>query len=132
MDAVYQHHHEDDASAQQKASAVRNLFRDHETELLQPFLDFLEDHPKVRLIGKSKAVERAPTVAFIVQGHRSTELATQLNAYKLGIGVGHFYAYRLVEALGIDTDEGVLRASFVHYTSPQEVTRLIEALDELM
>jgi len=50
----------------------------------------------------------------------------------LGVGVGHFYAYRLVEALGIDTDDGVLRSSFVHYTSPDEVSRLIEALDALL
>jgi len=132
MDAIYQHHYGDDVPAAQRASAVRDLFRDHETELLQPLLDFLEDHPKVHMIGKSRAVERAPTVAFIVQDYSSTELAAHLISFKLGIGVGHFYAYRLVEALGIDTDEGVLRASFVHYTSPQEVTRLIEALDQLM
>jgi selenocysteine lyase/cysteine desulfurase len=51
---------------------------------------------------------------------------------RLGAGAGHFYAYRLVEALGIDTEDGVVRASFVHYTSPEEVSRLIEALDELL
>ncbi len=132
MDAIYRHHHGDDAPAQQKAAAVRALFRDHESELLQPLLDYLSAHPKVRLIGKSRAIDRAPTVAFTVEGHSSTELAARLIAFKLGIGVGHFYSYRLVEALGIDTDEGVLRASFVHYTSPDEITRLMDALDQLM
>ena len=39
---------------------------------------------------------------------------------------------QLAEALGYDTDEGVLRASFVHYTRPAEITCLIEALDELL
>ena len=39
---------------------------------------------------------------------------------------------RLIEALGYDNDDGVVRASFVHYTSPEEVTRLIEALDQLL
>jgi selenocysteine lyase/cysteine desulfurase len=50
----------------------------------------------------------------------------------LGVGVGHFYAYRAVEALGIDIDDGVVRASFVHYTHPDEVSRLISTLDELI
>ena len=42
---------------------------------------------------------------------------------------GHFYAYRLLEALGLNPGHGVLRVSFTHYTSPAEVQRLIEALD---
>jgi len=95
-------------------------------------LDFLSSHPDVHLIGKPRAIDRAPTVAFAVNGQSPSELAARMNAFKLGIGVGHFYAYRLVEALGVDTDEGLLRASFVHYTSPEEVTRLIEALDQLI
>jgi selenocysteine lyase/cysteine desulfurase len=37
-----------------------------------------------------------------------------------------------VKALGFDVDDGVLRASFVHYTSKEEVDRLIEALNVLL
>ena len=44
-------------------------------------------------------------------------------------GVGHFYAKRLVEALGVDAESGTLRLSFVHYTSREDVSRLSEALD---
>ena len=36
---------------------------------------------------------------------------------------------RLIEALGLDSDRGVLRLSFTHYTSPAEVDSLIKALD---
>ena len=119
-------------STQEQAAAVRSLFRDHESALLQPLLDFLAEHPRVRLIGKDRAPLRAPTVAFTANGSSSSELAGRLAGHRLGVGVGHFYAYRLVEALGFDTDDGVVRASFVHYTSAEEVTRLIEALDELL
>jgi len=132
MEAVYQHHHGEDAPNEHKAAAVKTLFRRHETKLLQPLLDFLCGHPKVHLIGGKKAQDRAPTVAFTADGHRSTELASQLAGFKLGVGVGHFYAYRLIEALGIDTEEGALRTSFVHYTSQDEVSRLIAALDQLL
>ena len=42
---------------------------------------------------------------------------------RLGVGVGNFYAYRLIQALGIDTEDGAVRVSFVHYTSKDEVDR---------
>jgi selenocysteine lyase/cysteine desulfurase len=35
-------------------------------------------------------------------------------------------------ALGIPPDEGVVRLSFVHYTSQEELTRLMEALDQIL
>ena len=132
MESLYRHHHGDNASSGQQASAIRKLFRNHESQLLQPLLDYLSAHPKVRLIGRTKASERAPTVSFTVEGHRSSELAARLSDFNLGIGVGHFYAYRLIKALGIDLQEGALRASFVHYTSSTEVDRLILALDEVL
>jgi len=43
---------------------------------------------------------------------------------------GDFYAVRLLEALGISINHGVLRLSFVHYTSEQDVEKLIAALDK--
>ena len=132
MDAVADRHGMTGKPVQARATAVRGLFRAHETNLLQPLLDFLSKHPRVRLIGRRRAAERAPTVAFTVDGQNSAELASRLGNLNIGVGVGNFYAYRLLKALGIDTDDGALRASFVHYTSKQEVDRLIEALDTLL
>ena len=132
LEAVYQHHYGEDTPDMRKAAAVMELFREQESKLLQPLLDFLSGHPKVRLIGKKNAKGRAPTVTFTADGHRSTELASQLSDFKLGVGVGHFYSYRLIEALGINTEEGALRTSFVHYTSQGEVDRLIAALDQIL
>jgi selenocysteine lyase/cysteine desulfurase len=57
-------------------------------------------------------------------------MATRLTDRNLGVGAGDFYANRPLEALGIDPKEGALRASFVHYTTADEVSRLIAALDE--
>jgi selenocysteine lyase/cysteine desulfurase len=131
MESVYAHHQEGDLPVEARAEAVRKLFRDQETALLQPLLDFLSAHSRIRLIGKQRAADRAPTVAFSVKGQSSAALAAKLGEMGLGVGVGNFYAYRLVEALGYDPDDGVLRASFVHYTAPEEITRLIEALDHL-
>lgn len=132
MDAVADHHGLHGHPVQARATAVRKLFRDHETELLQPLLDFLARHPKVRLIGRVRASERAPTVAFTANGQSSADIAGRLAAAMLGVGFGNFYAYRLIQSLGIDTDDGAVRVSFVHYTSKADVDRLIQALARLL
>jgi cysteine desulfurase family protein (TIGR01976 family) len=132
MEAVAGHHGMGGKPVEAQAEALRTAFRDHESALLQPLLDFLSAHPRVRLIGRRKAAARAPTVSFTVDGRQSHDLAARLAQFRLGVGVGHFYAYRLVEALGIETDDGVVRTSFVHYTSEEEVTRLMQALDGIL
>jgi selenocysteine lyase/cysteine desulfurase len=48
------------------------------------------------------------------------------------VGAGYFYAVRLVEALGLDPDRGVLRLSFVYYTSHAEIQHMRAALDEVL
>jgi len=132
MEEVHDHHGDPQSAVEAKAASVRKLFRDHETELLQPLLDYLQGNPTVRMLGKPRAEDRAPTVSFTADGWSATELAAHLGKRGLGVGAGDFYAYRLVEALGIKQDDGVVRASFVHYTHPDEVARLISTLDELL
>jgi cysteine desulfurase family protein (TIGR01976 family) len=132
MDGLYDHHFEQAATVAEKAAAVRNLVREQESTLLQPLLDFLSGHEKTRLIGKTRADDRAPTVSFTVDGHKSRQIAEQLVNFGLGVGWGDFYAYRLVESLGYDMDDGVVRASFVHYTAPEEIDRLIKALEQII
>ena len=132
MDAVADRHGQQGKPVESRAAAVRDLFRAHEMALLQPLLDFLANHPKVRLIGRTRATERAPTVSFTVKGQSSTDIAARLAAAGLGVGVGNFYAYRLVQALGIDSEDGAVRVSFVHYTSKDEVDRLMQELDRCL
>lgn len=132
MEAVHDHHGDANAPEAAKAEVLAERFRDHESRLLQPLLDFLDQHQGARLLGSKRAADRAPTVAFAAEGRSAQQLGTALAEKGLGVGVGHFYAYRLMEALGIDPSEGVVRASFVHYTSEDEVARLIKALDTLL
>ncbi|MBT5796613.1 MAG: nitrogen fixation protein NifS, partial [Porticoccaceae bacterium] len=56
----------------------------------------------------------------------------KLAEQRIGIANGNCYAYRLMDALGIPPDQGVVRLSFVHYTSKEEVNRLIEALKTII
>lgn len=132
LEAIARHHGLGDAPIQKQAAAVHDLFRAAEIERLAPLLDFLGRHPKVRVIGPTDPQVRAPTVAFKVEGRSSLELAAQLANEGIGVGAGNFYAYRLVQSLGFDTTDGLVRASFVHYTTAAEVDRLIATLGRLI
>lgn len=107
---------------------AHNAMRQQEITLLEPLLDYLRKKNGVRLIGPGDATKRAPTVAIITE-RPAAHVATQLARHNIGVGAGHFYAYRLLEALGVNPTHGALRMSFVHYTTPEEVDRLIRALE---
>lgn len=127
------HHHPDESADDPKASAARVsvLWRDHETALLAPLLAHLEARDDVRLLGDASAEGRVPTVS-IIASRPGRELAGLLAGHGIMCGGGHFYAHRLTEALGIDPDHGVLRTSFVHYTSPGDIDQLLSALDAVL
>ncbi|MBR9894638.1 aminotransferase class V-fold PLP-dependent enzyme [bacterium] len=108
--------------------AVAGLMHAHEVQLMQPLLDFLGSRNSVRLLGPKSAENRAPTVAVALQGP-AEPVARRLANHKVMAGGSNFYAVRPLQAMGIDPDDGVLRLSFTHYTSPEEVDQLIAALD---
>jgi selenocysteine lyase/cysteine desulfurase len=133
FEAVYEHHYGGgEATAARKTSAVRALFQHTERRNLQPLLDYLGQKPGVNVIGKTVTKHRAPTVSFTLADRDPAQIAAQLASLKIGIANGNCYAYRLMEALDIPPAEGVVRVSFVHYTSQQEVDRLLEALDDIL
>ncbi len=131
IDALCAHHRAGERSAVQKAAVAHDLMRAHETSILQPLLDFLASKNSVRLLGPRQAESRAPTVAMAL-AEPGAAAAAKLVPKGIMTGGGNFYAVRCLEALGIDAEHGVLRVSFVHYTSPEEVAKLIDALDQTL
>jgi cysteine desulfurase family protein (TIGR01976 family) len=110
---------------------AHDMMRAAEVAVTQPLLDYLSHRNDLRLIGPRDAAARAPTVA--VDLHRPAEpVARALAPHGINAGGGNFYAVRPLQALGIDTEQGVLRLSFVHYTTAEEVSRLITALDAVL
>ncbi len=133
FEAVYSHHFGDEeVLATKKTARVRALFQHTERRNLKALLSFLSIHRAVRLIGKATTRHRAPTVSFTVDGRDPAEIAAALAEQKIGIGNGNCYAYRLMEALGIPPEKGVVRLSFVHYTKKEEIDRLVDALDGIL
>ncbi len=131
IDALCDHHGGPSEGASERAGFVHDLMRAHEVKLLQPLLDALKDRNDLRLLGPTEAATRAPTVAVAVN-RPGVDVAKDLAAHGIMAGGGDFYAVRALDAMGVDADQGVLRMSFTHYTSENEVTHLIEALDRVL
>jgi len=114
-----------------RTRAVYDLFTRHEGDLAKIFIDWVASKDNVRLIGRITADTglRAPTFSFVAEGISSEAIALRVTADKVGIRHGDFYARRLVEALGIDAEDGVVRCSMAHYNTLEEAERLVAALD---
>jgi len=133
FDALHAHHFDDPkgqgADAAERGRRVHTLMRGQEVTLAAPLLDWLRQRNDLRVLGPTDPAERAPTVALHPKNKPAEEVLKGLTERGIAAGVSNFYAYRLVEALGIDPEPGVLRLSFVHYTAPEDIEKLIAALD---
>lgn len=133
FDALHQYHFPDSsADLHRRTRDVYELIATHEERLATRFVDFLGSRPKMRIIGRltSDKTQRAPTFSFVVQGRDSEEFPIHVANHQICIGAGNFYAARCIDALGLAPQNGVIRASMVHYNTADEVDRLIHHLDE--
>ena len=106
----------------------------HEQKLAKKLLDFLNENPKVKIIGnpEADASKRVPTISFVHEELYSDTIVGQIDEYRIGIRFGDFYAKKLVEDFGLTEKNGVVRISLVHYNTEEEVQRLIWALSKVI
>ncbi|MDA8905166.1 aminotransferase class V-fold PLP-dependent enzyme [Candidatus Thioglobus sp.] len=131
---LYEHHFPNqDASTRGKIEAVNDLIAKHEMEIANPLLDYINTRDDINLIGKTNISnkDRAPTIAFTMNNKSSKELSSDLVQQGIATRNDNFYAWRCLKALGIDTDDGVVRTSMVHYNTHEDVKKLIEALKDI-
>lgn len=130
FDALDAHHGGGELAARPRR--VRELLRAAELTLLSRLLAFLAARQDVRVLGPVDAARRAATVAFLPLKREPADVAARLAACGILAASGHFYAVRLLEAMGVDPARGVVRVSFVHYNTPEEMDRLLQALEHAL
>jgi cysteine desulfurase family protein (TIGR01976 family) len=133
--AVYNHHfNSQESSLRSKLEEVYRMMTEHEQVLAARTLDFLKSKKNIRIIGEQSAHKniRVPTISFVVEARKSSEIPLLVDSHKIGIRYGHFYAKRLIDHLGLHETDGVVRVSMVHYNSEEEAGRLIRVLDGII
>ena len=128
FDAVYEHHFDEKAPPAKRNRALNRLFQEHEKALLERLLDFLRSRDDVQIVGPDSTKERAPIVSIIPINKNIKKVYATLIKHKLMLGLGNFYAVRPLIDMGIPRQPGVLRISFLHYTSMEEMDQLIAGL----
>jgi cysteine desulfurase family protein (TIGR01976 family) len=106
------------------------LIEQHETQLTARFLSGLPEG--VQLYGIRTPEGRTPTFCFNVDGRPPRAVAELLGERDLYVWDGNYYALEPMRALGLTESGGAVRAGFLHYTTEDEVDRLLEALTDLV
>ena len=128
LDTVYEHHFSEEATPAERNLAITNLFRQAEKSLMEPLLDYLRSRQDVQILGLDHKEGRVPTISILPLTKSIEEVYAALTKHQLMLGTGDFYAARPLMDMGIPLDPGVLRMSFLHYTSKEEIDQLIQGL----
>ncbi len=105
-----------------------DAIRAHERALGERFLEGLPG--RCTLYGLPTMAGRVPTFCFRVDALAPRQVAERLAEREIAVWDGDYYAVEGMTRLGLEP-EGAVRAGFVHYNTPDEVDRLLDALGRL-
>jgi cysteine desulfurase / selenocysteine lyase len=116
------------------ASALRWLdslgmdaVREHEQEIADYALERLVEVPGLRIFGPPRGPERLGPVSFEIDGIHAHDVSEILDRHGVAVRAGHHCAQILMDRLGV---AATARASFGVYTTPEEIDRLVDGLED--
>lgn len=112
---------------------IFKLIAAHEKALSEALLSYLRSVPGLRIIGRtdSHSDKRVPTISFVHERYKSSDIVKKVDPHRIGIRYGDFYAKKLIHDLGLEKKDGVVRVSMVHYNTVEEVEALVGVLEEI-
>ncbi len=72
--------------------------------------------------------QRAPTVAFNLEGRHPRAVADALAVENINVWDGNYYALAVMERLGLEEHGGAVRVGLAHYNTRAEVDKLMQTL----
>jgi cysteine desulfurase family protein (TIGR01976 family) len=121
-------------SRREALRAAMTAIRTTERALALNALEALAGVPGLTLRGivdPARVDERVPTFAFTLAGRTPREVAVELGRQGIAVWDGNYYAYELIQTLGLAESGGMVRVGLAHYNEPGEIERLARALAEL-
>jgi len=108
--------------------------RAYEFELSRALLETLEQVPGLRIYGLTdphKLDQRVPTLSFRIGDKAPVEIAKALAAENIYVWDGNYYALEVTTRLGLEDRGGMVRVGAVHYTTEDEVRKLVSCLESI-
>jgi cysteine desulfurase/selenocysteine lyase len=99
----------------------------HERQITDYALERVADVPGLRVFGPPRGADRVGPVSFELEGVHAHDVAEILDRHGVAVRAGHHCAQPLMDRLGV---AATARASFGVYTTPEEIDRLLEGLDD--
>jgi cysteine desulfurase family protein (TIGR01976 family) len=96
-----------------------------ERELLESGLEMLRDVPGLTLYGEPTPSGRVGTFCFNLQGQDAMAVAKRCAEAGVGVAAGNYYATMPLAGLGVPS---AVRASIAHYSTREDLERLVGAL----
>ena len=118
-------------SRRKRLIAAMKAATDYERVLGERLLAGLASIPGLKLYGVPAMEGRVPTFSFTIDGHHPDAIAEHLAKREIYAWSGHFYAVEVIARLGLEESGGLVRVGLCHYSTAEEVARLIDALRDL-
>lgn len=100
----------------------------YERALTERALAGLAQIPGVTVHGKLTSAGREPTFGLSVAGCAPEEVSRRMAEEGVFVSASTNYAIEPLRALGLSDVDGVVRMGFVHYHTPEDVDRAVDAL----
>ena len=100
---------------------------EHERAIAAYALEQLPGVPGLRIFGPPPGPERIGPVSFELEGVHAHDVSEILDRHGVAVRAGHHCAQVLMDRLGVPA---TARASFGVYTTPEEIDRLVEGLQD--
>jgi cysteine desulfurase/selenocysteine lyase len=101
--------------------------RDHEREVADYALSRLAEVPGLTIFGPPRGPDRLGPVSFELEGIHAHDVSEILDRHGVAVRAGHHCAQVLMDRLGV---AATARASFGVYTTPAEIDRLVDGLED--
>ncbi len=100
---------------------------EHEREITDYALERVATVPGLRVFGPPRGEGRIGPVSFEIEGVHAHDVSEILDRHGVAVRAGHHCAQILMDRLGV---AATARASFGVYTTPEEIDRLVEGLED--
>lgn len=101
--------------------------REHERAITDYALTRLAEVPGLNVFGPPRGPDRLGPVSFEIDGIHAHDVSEILDRHGVAVRAGHHCAQVLMERLGV---AATARASFGVYTTPAEIDRLVDGLED--